>query len=85
MERCCSAARAPTSSSPPPKFSAKVIFQGPVADALTHVGQLALLRGHAGAPVMPESFGRAEITVGRVGLDQSKKRAEFEGDASAKG
>jgi hypothetical protein len=69
----------------PPKFSAKVIFQGPVADALTHVGQLALLRGHAGAPVTPESFGRAEIAVGRVGRDQSKKRTEFEGDASAKG
>lgn len=68
-----------------PKFSAKVIFQGPVADAFTHVGQLALLRGHAGAPVKPESFGRAEIAVGRVGRDQSAKRAEFDGDASAKG
>lgn len=72
-------------ASDPPKFSAKVIFQGPVADALTHVGQLALLRGHAGAPVTPESFGRAEIAVGRVGRDQSQKRTEFEGDASAKG
>jgi len=68
----------------PPKFSAKVIFQGPVADALTHVGQLSLLRGHAGGPVKPESYGRAEIVLGRVGREQSKKRVEFEGDASAK-
>jgi len=62
-----------------------VIFQGPVADALTHVGQLSLLRGHAGAPVRPESYGRAEIVIGRVGMDQSHQRVEFDGDASAKG
>jgi hypothetical protein len=64
---------------------ATVIFQGPIADALTHVGQIALLRGPLGAPVRPESYGRAEITVGRVGRDQSPKRREFDGDASAKG
>jgi len=72
-------------SGTPPGYSAKLIFQGPVADALTHVGQLAMLRGHAGAPITPESFGRAEIAAGRVGREQSKKRVEFEGDASAKG
>jgi len=58
------------------------ILQGPVADALTHVGQLALLRGLAGAPVRPESFARAEITAGRVGRDQAAPRKEFDGDAS---
>ncbi len=63
---------------------ATVIFQGPIADALTHVGQIALLRGHLGAPVRPESFGRAEIAIGRVGRDQSTKRREFDGDASAR-
>ena len=68
-----------------PKYASTVIFQGPVADALTHVGQLSLLRGHAGAPVKPESYGRAEIVIGRVGRDQSRQRVEFEGDASAKG
>ncbi len=60
------------------------IFQGPIADALTHVGQIAMLRGHAGSPVRPESFARAEITLGRVGREQASSRREFDGDASAK-
>jgi hypothetical protein len=64
------------------KHSAGVIFQAPVADALTHVGQLALLRGVAGAPVRPESYARAEIRAGRVGAEQSSVRKEFDGDAS---
>jgi hypothetical protein len=62
--------------------AAETIFQGPVADALTHVGQLALLRRLAGAPVRPESYARAAIAVGRVGPDQSAVRTEFDGDAS---
>jgi hypothetical protein len=57
------------------------ILQGPVADALTHVGQLALLRGLSGAPVRPESFARAEIVAGRVGQTQAAPRKEFDGDA----
>jgi len=60
------------------------LIQGPLADALTHVGQLAMLRGMAGAPVRPESYARAAITAGRVGLDQEAPRAEFDGDASVK-
>ena len=63
---------------------AGVIFQGPIADALTHVGQLAMLRRLAGAPVRPESYGRAKIEAGRVGRDQSGERREFDGDASAR-
>jgi hypothetical protein len=59
-----------------------MVFQGPIADALTHVGQLAMLRGLAGGPVRPESYARAEIAVGRVGRDQSSTRREFDGDAS---
>jgi hypothetical protein len=62
--------------------SAAMIFQGPIADALTHVGQLALMRGAAGVPVRPESYARAEIRSGRVGRDQSVSRKEFDGDAS---
>ena len=58
------------------------LIQGPLADALTHVGQLAMLRGLAGAPVRPESYARAEIVAGRVGLDQASPVAEFDGDAS---
>jgi hypothetical protein len=59
-----------------------VIFQGPVADALTHVGQLAMMRGMIGAAVRPESYARAHISVGRVGRDQDVVRTEFDGDAS---
>jgi hypothetical protein len=66
------------------KGSIEKLIQGPLADALTHVGQLAMLRGMAGAPVRPESYARAAITAGRVGLDQEAPRAEFDGDASVK-
>jgi hypothetical protein len=65
-------------------FSIEKLIQGPLADALTHVGQLAMLRGMAGAPVRPESFARAEIVVGRVGLEQAAPGREFDGDASAR-
>jgi len=61
---------------------ATVIFQAPIADALTHVGQLAMLRRLAGTPVRPESYAKAQIAVGRVGRDQSAERGEFDGDAS---
>ena len=63
---------------------AGVIFQGPIADALTHVGQLAMIRRLAGAPVRPESYVRAKIEAGRVGRDQSSERREFDGDASVR-
>lgn len=65
-----------------PGSPAEQIFQGPLADALTHVGQLAMLRRMAGTPMRAESYARAEIEVGRVGLEQSIKRVEFDGDAS---
>jgi hypothetical protein len=58
------------------------LIQGPLADALTHVGQLSMLRGMAGAPVRPESYARATIVAGRVGLDQAPPGFEFDGDAS---
>jgi hypothetical protein len=64
---------------------AQLLIQGPLADALTHVGQIAMLRGAAGAPVRPESYARAEIVAGRVGLDQAAPGREFDGDASARG
>jgi hypothetical protein len=60
------------------------LIAGPLADALTHVGQLAMLRGMSGAPVRPESYARAEIVAGRVGLEQAPARQEFNGDASAR-
>ena len=65
----------------PPGAEEKLI-QGPLTDALTHVGQLAILRGLAGCPVRPESYARAEIVAGRVGLAQAAPVREFDGDAS---
>lgn len=69
-----------------PNFNGSVekLIQGPLADALTHVGQLAMLRGMMGAPVRPESYARAVIVQGRVGLEQEAPKAEFDGDASTR-
>lgn len=57
--------------------TAERIFQGPIADALTHVGQIAYLRRLAGSPVKGENYFRAEIAIGRVGADQAKPVREF--------
>ncbi len=54
------------------------LFQGPIADALTHVGQLAMMRRLAGAPIRGENYFKAEITTGRVGADQPRPRREFD-------
>lgn len=62
--------------------SLETLIQAPLADALTHVGQIAMLRGMAGAPIRPESYARAEIVVGRVGPEQAPPGREFNGDAS---
>jgi hypothetical protein len=42
------------------------LFQGPVADALTHVGQLTMLRRMAGAPVPGENYFKAPIAPGQI-------------------
>jgi hypothetical protein len=54
------------------------LLQGPVADALTHVGQLAMLRRLAGCPIKGENFFKAAIAAGQVGLDQPAPRREFD-------
>jgi hypothetical protein len=54
------------------------LFQGPVADALTHVGQIAMLRRMAGCPVRAENYFRAEIRAGRVGAAQAAPVMEFD-------
>ncbi|MGO9087571.1 MAG: hypothetical protein ACLQBK_20330 [Candidatus Sulfotelmatobacter sp.] len=53
------------------------LFQGPVADALTHVGQINILRRLAGGPVKGENYHKAEIAIGRVGADQPTPKREF--------
>jgi len=54
------------------------LLQGPFADALTHVGQLAMLRRLAGSPVKGENYFKAEVSVGRVGPEQSAPVFEFD-------
>lgn len=53
------------------------LFQGPIADALTHIGQLAMLRRLAGSPVRGENYFKANIVAGRVGPEQSSPRKSF--------
>ncbi|HKZ31578.1 MAG TPA: hypothetical protein VJ648_04390 [Vicinamibacteria bacterium] len=62
----------------PKGASVEQLFQGPIADALTHVGQLTLLRRLAGSPVRGENYLRADIAPGRVGPRQEPARREFE-------
>jgi hypothetical protein len=54
------------------------LFQGPIADALTHVGQIAMLRRIAGAPIRGENYSKAKIEAGRVGAEQAKAVREFD-------
>jgi hypothetical protein len=62
----------------PPACSLEGLFQGPIADALTHVGQIAMLRRLAGCPVRGENYFKAVITAGRVGPEQTEPTFEFE-------
>jgi hypothetical protein len=59
-------------------FPPEKVFQGPIADALTHVGQIAMLRRMAGHPMRGENYFQADIMKGRVGLEQSAPRKEFD-------
>lgn len=65
-------------SDSPLEAPAERLFQGPVADALTHVGQLTLLRRMAGAPIRGENYYVAQIEAGRVGADQPAPKREFD-------
>jgi len=58
--------------------SAEKLFQGPIADALAHAGQIAMLRRLAGCPMRGENYHRAEIVSGRVGAGQTPPRREFD-------
>lgn len=59
-------------------FPAEKLFQGPIADAFTHVGQIAMLRRLAGAAVRGENYFKADIQAGRVGPEQAAARGEFD-------
>ncbi len=48
----------------------EVMLQGPFSDAMTHAGQLAMLRRLAGDPVPPENFIYATISPDNLGPNQ---------------
>ena len=54
------------------------LFQGPVADTLNHVGQMAMLRRMAGIPMKGENYFKADIATGRVGPEQARPKREFD-------
>jgi hypothetical protein len=64
-------------SEQPLKEPIERLFQGPVADALTHVGQLAMMRRLAGCPIKGENYFVADIVTGRVGAQQAAPKREF--------
>ena len=50
------------------------ITQGPISDALTHVGQIVMLRRAAGAPVRAEGYFDAEIVPGEIEKEFSRTK-----------
>ena len=64
----------------PPAMDPGRIFQGGIADALTHTGQLAMLRRLSGHKMKGESYARADIRIGRVGIEQTPAEAKYEFD-----
>jgi hypothetical protein len=64
-------------SQQPLQSPAEGLFQGPVADALTHIGQIAMLRRLAACPIKAENYFKAEVTAGRVGMEQAAPKFEF--------
>jgi hypothetical protein len=57
---------------------AERLFQGPIADALSHIGQIAILRRIAGVPIRGENYFQADVKAGRVGAAQSPPKFEFD-------
>jgi hypothetical protein len=58
--------------------SCERLFQGAIADSLTHVGQIAMLRRISGAAIRGENYSKADIERGRVGAEQAAPRREFD-------
>jgi hypothetical protein len=58
--------------------SPEKLMQGPIADIMTHVGQLAILRRLSGIPIKSENYFEADVASGRVGRDQVVPKYEFD-------
>ena len=65
-------------SSAPLAVTPEKLFQGAIADSLTHIGQLALLRRLGGAKMKSENYSKADIVTGRVGAGQTTPKREFD-------
>jgi hypothetical protein len=67
-------------SGAPVRWEPERVFQGGIADALTHTGQLALLRRLSGYKMKGEDYSKADIVSGRVGIEQTPAdpRVEFD-------
>ena len=63
------------SDAPMNGITAKQMLHGPLADAMTHVGQIAMLRRLAGAPIAPENFIRADIQSNNLSENQPSPAA----------
>lgn len=64
-------------SDKPLHASAEELFQGPIADSLTHIGQLAMMRRLAGCKMSGENYAVATIKAGQCGPDQPAPKREF--------
>ena len=64
--------------SEPLHASPEKLMQGPIADVLNHVGQLAILRRMSGSPIRGENYYQADISAGRVGQHQQPPKFEFD-------
>jgi hypothetical protein len=67
-------------SGAPIKWDPAKVIQGGIADALTHTGQLAMLRRLSGHKMKGESYARADVAIGRVGVDQAPPQRKHEFD-----
>jgi len=67
-------------SDAPLRYELTRLFQGPLSDALTHTGQLAMLRRLHGSPMKGESYNRADVVIGRVGAEQTPADPRYEFD-----
>ena len=64
-------------SDQPLHASVENLFQGPIADSLTHIGQLAMMRRFAGCKMSGENYAVADIKAGHCGPDQPAPKREF--------
>jgi hypothetical protein len=65
-------------SDAPLAATAGKLFQGAIADSLTHIGQIAILRRMSGARMKSENYSKADIVAGRVGSEQTTPKREFD-------